>query len=906
MMKKRTTGIVFCIICTLLCAGLYLPASADIGTESYEQTMMVLQRVGILEAGVTGNAGDAVSRAEFTALAVRAMGIDTTLVNTVGSGFTDVPDAHPYAGVVKQARELGLIEGNGNTMFYPDSKISYQEAAKILVTVTGYHRKISGNSMTSYMAMANQIGIMRGTGTLNYSMAARRDVLYKMLENTLDVEVLKQTGFGTEQTYESKSGETVMSEYLKIGKYKGIVTATPSTSYNGTSNLKDGQIEIDSVTYSVSYNRSQVDSLLGWQVTYYVDISDPTEEYPTIVLLLENMSDDRVLNVSAEDIKPDTTAKMLYYYTYSDSGATHSQTAQIEQTANVIYNGVYWGKAHMLEASDLQPLTGSVTLVDTDSNGSYDLVIIEDILTIVVESVNTEERIISDYYKRINLTLDTSEELYITRNGMSIELSDLKAWDVLAVKEDKDKTIAEIEVTSSKISGTVTAVGDDTLTVESQEVELAESLKQFLDTTTEAKYQVSLNDAGSFYLDRDGKIAAVDVGAKSGSTGTYAYLIKYAMGDGLSTSCEMKVLTGSNEILTLTSAAKVTIDGVTGQNGTALYERFEELAYERPAGSYSGSDATIDAAYTRQNYVIVYKTNEAGEVTEVDTVIDNEAENGRGISLDYPTLYKRYKSGYKFSSTTNSSTYNFVYSGSTIMFNIPLDENADDKSYTAINDFTHDTFFYVSAYDRVDGVVSVVCNFIESSGGDGDAISTNVDTLNTIGVVQKVTQTTTDDNETVSKIYLMNVGREVSYTVVPDKTIPDLKFGDVIVYHSDSLGRIDALRVVFQPEEDTAPFLSGAASSYETLYGTVYEKFSNVVTMVTDNSKLENPTLNDLEPYMINNFLRIYLVDMVEEEVRLATTADICAYETDPDNASMMFMKLYYDIPKEAVIYKWK
>lgn len=173
-----------------------------------------------------------------------------------------------------------------------------------------------------------------------------------------------------------------------MGKYKGVVTATPYTTYNGPSNLQNNQIEISSAVYTVSMNRAAVENLLGHQVIYYVDIADPSEEEPAILLLRDNMPDNRVITVNAEDIKSDTTTKTLYYYTYSDSGAARSQNAAIEENANVIYNGVYYGKAHMLLDSDMQPTMGSVTLVDTDGSGRYDLVKIDNILTIVVESAN--------------------------------------------------------------------------------------------------------------------------------------------------------------------------------------------------------------------------------------------------------------------------------------------------------------------------------------------------------------------------------------------------------------------------------------------------------------------------------------------------------------------------------------
>lgn len=76
----------------------------------------------------------AVTRAEFTAMLVRALGLKGQAV----AGFTDVPADKWYAEAVGLAKQAGIVNGQTALLFEPDAKISRQEMAAMLARAYAY------------------------------------------------------------------------------------------------------------------------------------------------------------------------------------------------------------------------------------------------------------------------------------------------------------------------------------------------------------------------------------------------------------------------------------------------------------------------------------------------------------------------------------------------------------------------------------------------------------------------------------------------------------------------------------------------------------------------------------------------------------------------------------------------
>lgn len=85
-----------------------------------------------------------VTRAEFVAMAMKAMGIrpDTTLSATFFDDDADIPPS--LKGYIATAQRIGLINGDfrdGKLLFSPSEKITKYEAAKIMATLTSADRE---------------------------------------------------------------------------------------------------------------------------------------------------------------------------------------------------------------------------------------------------------------------------------------------------------------------------------------------------------------------------------------------------------------------------------------------------------------------------------------------------------------------------------------------------------------------------------------------------------------------------------------------------------------------------------------------------------------------------------------------------------------------------------------------
>ena len=137
---------------------------------------------------------DSISRAEFVALLVRALNLETT-GNTVE--FTDVSDADWYAQYVKIASSNG-IAGGADGMFRPNDTITREEMCKMLVLASGNVAEETQTSFADYniisdwakgyVSKAASLGLMNGMdeGKFNPKGNALREqafaVIYRILK----------------------------------------------------------------------------------------------------------------------------------------------------------------------------------------------------------------------------------------------------------------------------------------------------------------------------------------------------------------------------------------------------------------------------------------------------------------------------------------------------------------------------------------------------------------------------------------------------------------------------------------------------------------------------------------------------------------------------------------------------
>ena len=139
-----------------------------------------------------------VSRAEFTAMIVRALNMETTAYD---GSIVDVPADAWYADELQAAVQAGLLQGDGGKL-RPDDLVTREEMAKIILAA--YHRADGGtkegeqvvfideNQISDWakeaVEQASILGLIRGfeTGEFRPQENAQREqamvMIYRLLE----------------------------------------------------------------------------------------------------------------------------------------------------------------------------------------------------------------------------------------------------------------------------------------------------------------------------------------------------------------------------------------------------------------------------------------------------------------------------------------------------------------------------------------------------------------------------------------------------------------------------------------------------------------------------------------------------------------------------------------------------
>ena len=166
---------------------------------------------GIMIGDGNGNLrlNDYVTRAEFCKMICVAMGFQNSTDNnlTVVEDFYDVDMKHWAYPYIQIARGLKLMEGNENGYFSPDQSVSLREVVQIIVTALGYQPKaLEENASDGYLMLSKEIGLLYNLET-EWDISATREQASYLIAKSLDIPILQQTSFGSDNKYSVMNGE---------------------------------------------------------------------------------------------------------------------------------------------------------------------------------------------------------------------------------------------------------------------------------------------------------------------------------------------------------------------------------------------------------------------------------------------------------------------------------------------------------------------------------------------------------------------------------------------------------------------------------------------------------------------------------------------------------------------------
>lgn len=841
----------------------------DISDTVYAEAAELLGALGIMVGDAESGAfrpNDSIIRSEMAKVAVYAVGLEDVAQSSVSATrFPDVASDHWATGAINVADTQGMVIGDDVGTFRPDDPVLLQEAVAVIVRAMGYEpaAEDKGGYPSGYMQIASSNQLLRGISGIATQPATRGDIA-QLVFNAMTVNLMEQTGFGSNTQYQVVD-KTLLYDRLNVEKGYGQITGTYETTLSGGATVDRDRIMIENSQYLEGDTLAS--QLLGYNVLYYARIDKTTDE-KTLIVVREQENKNKTVRADSEDIVSvsgaDGEAKAFVYWPSTD--ASSSKTVSIAPDAVYIYNGKY--KSSVTNEA-LKPTSGNVTLLDSDTNGVYETVFVNHFTNLVVDTVSSVTGRVTDKYLNGSLVFDEDNEsvlFTLIKDGREIGLADLKEWNIISYTVSDDKALIKGYVSDAVLSGIVTEINNDRYRIGSSE-ELHRKAANYTN-------EIALRDRGNFYLDIEGKIAAVDPNAVIDNSQTdgknYAYLAGAAMNSGFDTTAQFKLFTMKGETVVLNSTSKMRLN--------------DDYSLE-PSAVVDTLTATSGGSVGK---IIVYETNSNNDISAIETAVDMTSTGAPNVGT-FTMNIKRDDMVYKSASGKLGSV---GIADSTIIFDIPADAGNDTDKFSVRNKGTlsNETAYDAVVYDLQENYTANVVVITSSVGVTAPE--------SPILVVDYISATQNDDYENTDRVYGWQSGKEIDL-LAADKTVlrkgsESLEQGDIIQYRTNAEGEIDGITLLFNIKNKANDAMAEVTEDLTTVYGKVTKKFSGSINM-TVNGTIQNFATGDATVYMYDSTRN-------KPRIEVVSAADIEIFEEG--NEARLFVKVYEDAVQEMVIIK--
>lgn len=178
------------------------PVAVIFTTNPDNEAMYQLQKYGIIEGDPNGDMRpyDFITRAEMTKIICKMLSLK--IPEYQASFFEDVSLGDWYFGYVMTAVDNDIVQGESDGKFNPEKNITYSEVIKMIVSAMGYapSAEATGGFPDGYAMCASRLGITKDVDHA-LAMECRRNTVFKMLNNALDVPFMLKSGYGDEEEY---------------------------------------------------------------------------------------------------------------------------------------------------------------------------------------------------------------------------------------------------------------------------------------------------------------------------------------------------------------------------------------------------------------------------------------------------------------------------------------------------------------------------------------------------------------------------------------------------------------------------------------------------------------------------------------------------------------------------------
>ncbi len=816
-----------------------------------------------------------ITRAEFCVFMVNTLTwkYPQTSISATRRIYSDIPQYDWFAGYAQYLSELGIINGYDDGTFRPDDDIELAQGYNIALKALGYNEyaELSGGYLDGVAKTVQRLNMDKSLSKYPLNTYMSGEIAAILIDNMLESKMLQYAGTDGKGGTRFTEEEIFVTGKLGLYEYKGIETGADTYSILG-GRLKQDAVEFDGRFYDNMDPAAE--KLIGCSVKYYVDkdsgaVHAIVPQNKNKILLLD---DDEAYEYADGKIKCDTDGK-----TYS---------VKLSNNADIVSNG------DAIRASDMHiPEYGILRLVDNDDDGSYDVVLITEYTTVIVDTIDTVQRIIygknSDSSgKRYEIKLDDYRySRLFDASGIECELNSLKPDGVITAVIS-GTTSVDLYMSYETVAGVITNVNTDPdnktkVTIDGTEYKVVyDAYSPYWYGTAGSQCTVSL----------DFNHNAAWIRPAKDDVWSFGYIFKASYSDD-GESIVIRFLSQDGEEIRSEIDSKCRLDGaVIGNNTDFALSELNNRGLMRYRISSSGKLVAIDLP---------------ADQPMDDTSRSGDDNNNRLLRRAYD--FFQYKGGINIFKRINSS--NTIIKGEispsddAVIFSVPRDQSdfsTSDCKVIKRNALYTDEQCYVESFNTEPDMLLAQALVVYE---DGTTINNNAK----IFIIDKITETLYDDEETYQLEGYLG-GNHVAYKLKSKELAyvsgNMLQIGDIIrinrlddvisaveaIYTSSGMGILNSRSKYEKP--------GGFDSGFRALIGNVK---NNADGMFVLQYNPENP---QTELYTASRF-RIYVVDPeARTKVSRVTTGDIPHPVSGKASDETVIVTTSSTTPMDLVIYK--
>lgn len=887
------------LLCSLLIVSIIIATSAQVciyaainEDSEYKEYVKLLSELSIMYPFTEDEfrPNDSVTRAEFSVIVTRMLGIGNTRTTDKKFGFADMDENYWAYNSLAHIISLGYMGGYSDGTIKPDNPISFGEALKVLVNTLGYNpiAESKGGYPSGYISVALDIGLLKGVSVSGTVL--RKDVA-AIIFNALNVDILKASSVGKVTDYKAYPGQTVLTEYLKIYSAEGLVNGKYLTTLSHYSNeIRNNEVMIGGVVYNADSYPTAAD-YFGFNVTcYYKTDSDGSRTIKSVI-----PKKNKTLVLDYKQIDSYSNNKIKY------AVDNNNYEIELDETPNIIYNGI---ALSVYDDGILTPESGFAKFIDSDKDDIYETVIITEYNYIIFGRYSKE---FSRIYDLIDLSKyveieNPEKNIYsiIKNEGVTTDVSSLVKGNILKIARSANpngKILLNIEIEKNTVVGSVSETGDDYYIISGKSYGVTQNCINHINKNL---YSIDVGSEGKFYISNDNEV----VGFEADALEKVAYLIDAKVQSTISGAIEFKLFANDGKVFVVEGAEKITFDGATVRNRSEILNNLRSAALL--------TNTNPDYPYSQ---VIKYKVNSSGVVTYIDTANHNTqlGENDDSLTHDKPfqapagsgyTMSRKYVSANQtFYPSSIEDIGRITIGSNTVIFIVPADRSLTDQFQIRQPGtyFKNESNYRIDAYslDECDAAEAVVSYY---NGTQGYTVNQDCSPV----IFDKALKMLNAEGEEIMKAFVFSEGKRLEIKTLKHELFEGLNHGDVIRYITDMKGYVvsvgntgqNGIKTVDinQPQLTERDRNEEADSntvdaSYRHLYGTVYsikKGFINIVTSLKSDGGVVK-TGSNYETLIISPTVPVYVYSRSGKKVSVASVEDITAYRDDPYGCSEVF-----------------